>query len=161
MPTIGASTRIRPLSAGGGAGGGESLLLDDGAGGGADDALRRLRRPADGDAEAGVLDRHLAHARVLDDADDLADALGAGRVDAAALERVLAARGRGSSRSSGSASSPNSASRSSSSSLAASPCVLLAQLVEVGHLGRRRRVAGDELDRPRDGGSISRRAASP
>ena len=39
--------------------------------------------------------------------------------------------------SSGSASSPKSASRRSSSSLAASPCVLLAELVEVGRVVRR------------------------
>ena len=63
-----------------------------------------------------------ADAGLLDDAHDLADALGARLVDRAADERLVAApRGRGSSRSSGSASSPKSASRISSSSLEARP----------------------------------------
>ena len=42
-----------------------------------DEALGRLGRPPDGDPQPGVLDRHLADARLLDDADDLADPLGA------------------------------------------------------------------------------------
>src|SRR5712691_305884 len=46
---------------------------------------------ADGDAHAAVVDRHLADARLLDDADDLADPLGLRAVDAAALERLLGA----------------------------------------------------------------------
>ena len=58
---------------------------------GGDDALLCLGRPPDGDAEAGVLDRHLADAGVLDDADDLADPLGAARVDPGPLERLLGA----------------------------------------------------------------------
>ena len=56
-----------------------------------DDALPRLGRPPDGDPEARVLDRHLADAGVLDDADDLADPLGAARVDPGPLERLLGA----------------------------------------------------------------------
>src|SRR6185312_3464464 len=54
-----------------------------------DRVLPCLGRPADRDAETGVLDRHLADARVLDDADDLADALGAARVDPDPFERLL------------------------------------------------------------------------
>ena len=46
---------------------------------------------AHGHAHARVLDRHLLHARLLDDADDLADALGAAGLLAARLVVVAAA----------------------------------------------------------------------
>src|SRR6478735_3648801 len=45
-------------------------------------------RPAHGHAQAGVLDRHLTDAGLLDDADDLADPLRARRIHPAALQRV-------------------------------------------------------------------------
>ena len=52
---------------------------------------RRLAGAAHGDAHARVFDRHLLHAGLLDDADDLADALGAARLVAPCLVVVPAA----------------------------------------------------------------------
>ena len=64
---------------------------------GASAARSGSARAAHGDAHARLLDRHLADARLLDDADDLADPLRARLVDAARDEAVVAAaRGRGS-----------------------------------------------------------------
>src|SRR5207237_10325178 len=54
--------------------------------------LQRLRSSPDRDAHTRVLDRHLPHARLLDDADDLADALGPGLVDAAGGEALVPLR---------------------------------------------------------------------
>jgi len=50
-----------------------------------------VRLAADRDAHPALLDRHLGDARLLDDAHDLADPLGARLLDPAGLERVVAA----------------------------------------------------------------------
>ena len=83
-------------------------------------ADREIRRRADRDPHAVLLDRHLADARLLHDADDLADPLGARRRPSPQLASSRRPRPR-IPRSSRSASSPKRPSRSSSSSLAAMP----------------------------------------
>ncbi len=53
---------------------------------------RRLLGSAYGDAHARLFDRDLADARLLDDADELSDPLGAGLIDPAGGERLVARR---------------------------------------------------------------------
>ena len=50
--------------------------------------LDRIRRPPHRDAHPALVDRDLPHARLLDDADDLANSLGACLIDTARPERV-------------------------------------------------------------------------
>ena len=71
MPTIGASTRTKPFARADATAGSSC----DSAFGGGDRNRREalLGRPPDRHAHAGLLDRHLADAGLLDDADDLAD----------------------------------------------------------------------------------------
>ena len=79
MPTIGDSTRTRPFD--GRDDGRGSRLGDRERRRGGHGAVRRVGARAHGDAHPRLLDRHLADAGLLDDAHDLADALGAGLVD--------------------------------------------------------------------------------
>ena len=96
-----------------------------------------------------LFDRDLRDPGLLHDADDLADALGPGLVDARhRAETPRRSSGRGSRCRSGSASSPKSASRSSSSSLAARPFASSRNVVELERAPRLRRPGRRRARRP-------------
>ena len=119
--------------------------------------VRRLGGAAHADAHAVLLDRDLADAGLLDDPDDLANALlrAAWSTPPAASDSSPPERSR-IARRSGSASSPKSASSSSSSSLDREPVGLVAQRVEVD---RRLGLAAEVLDCARQGGVDRARAS--
>jgi hypothetical protein len=123
---------------------------------------RPFLAPAHGHAHPRVLDRDLSHARLLDDADELADALGPARLRrggvgivpaAAAADRVQERLGR-------------LAEQGEQEQLLVAggePGRLLADLVEIDLVLWRRRIAGDKTDGPQDGlvDLGRRRAESP